>query len=47
MTAVPIQLFNYLAFIIPTTIFCLLYIVSLYHSVRLYIRNSKNISVTE
>jgi hypothetical protein len=34
MTAIPIEKFNYLAFIIPTTIFGLFYIFSLYFSVR-------------
>jgi hypothetical protein len=36
MTAVPIELFNYSAFIIPTTIFCLSYIVSFSYSVIQY-----------
>lgn len=41
MTAVPIELFNYLAFIIPTTGFGLFYIISLYCSVRQYFQNQK------
>jgi len=41
MTAVPIELFNYLAFIIPTTIFSLFYIISIYYSVRLYFQSQK------
>lgn len=41
MTAVPIELFNYLAFIIPTTIFSLFYIISIYYSVRLYFEGQK------
>jgi hypothetical protein len=41
MTAVPIELFNYLAFIIPTTIFSLFYIISIYYSVRLYFQGQK------
>jgi hypothetical protein len=41
MTAVPIELFNYLAFIIPTTIFGLSYIVSLCYSVRQYLQIQK------
>lgn len=34
MTAIPIEKFNYLAFIIPTTVFVLFYCVSLFFSVR-------------
>ncbi len=34
MTAVPIEKFNYLAFIIPTTIFALFYLISIGYSVR-------------
>jgi len=34
MTAIPIEKFNYLAFIIPTTAFVLFYCVSLFFSVR-------------
>ena len=41
MTAVPIELFNYLAFIIPTTLFGLFYIFSIYFSVRQYFQNQK------
>ena len=41
MTAAPIELFNYLAFIIPTTIFSLFYIVSICYSIRLYFQNQK------
>jgi hypothetical protein len=47
MTAIPIEKFNYLAFIIPTTIFGLFYIFSLYFSVRQYFSNQKSISVTQ
>jgi hypothetical protein len=36
MTAVPIELFNYLAFIIPTTSFALFYIASLFFGCRQY-----------
>jgi hypothetical protein len=41
MTSVPIELFNYLAFIIPITIFSLFYIISIYYSVRLYFESQK------
>ncbi|QKG52248.1 hypothetical protein [Hymenobacter sp. BRD67] len=34
MTAVPIELFNYLAFIVPTAMFLLLYIASLFFGCR-------------
>ncbi len=47
LTAIPIQKFNYLAFIIPTTIFGLFYIISLYFSVRQYFSIQKTISVTQ
>lgn len=47
MTAIPIGKFNYLAFIIPTTIFCLFYIFSLYFSGRQLFQNQKNISVKQ
>ena len=47
MTAISIEKFNYLAFIIPTTIFGLFYIFSLYFSVRQYFSNQKSISVTQ
>ena len=47
LTAIPIEKFNYLAFIIPTTIFTLFYILSLYFSVRQCFQNQKIISVTE
>ena len=47
LTAIPIEKFNYLAFIIPTTIFILFYILSLYFSVRQCFQNQKSISVTE
>jgi hypothetical protein len=36
MTAVPIELFNYLAFIIPTTLFALFYTASLFFGCRQY-----------
>lgn len=42
-TSVPIELFNYLAFIIPTTIFGLFYIFSLYYSIRQYFKNQKSL----
>ena len=41
MTAIPLEKFNYLAFIIPTTIFGLSFIFSLYYSVRQYFYNQK------
>lgn len=47
LTAIPIEKFNYLAFIIPTTIFIFFYILSLYFSVRQCFQNQKSISVTE
>lgn len=47
MTAIPIEKFNYLSFIIPTTIFGLFYILSLYFSVRQYFSNQKSIGVTQ
>ena len=34
VTAVPIELFNYLSFIIPTIIFGLFYLISIYFSVK-------------
>jgi len=36
MTTVPIELFNYLAFIIPTTLFGLFYMASLFFGCRQY-----------
>ena len=36
MTAVPIELFNYLAFIIPTTLFVSFYIASLFFGCKQY-----------
>jgi hypothetical protein len=36
MTAVPIELFNYLAFIIPTALFALFYTASLFFGCRQY-----------
>lgn len=36
MTGVPIELFNYLAFIIPTTLFVFFYIASLFFGCRQY-----------
>ena len=47
LTAVPIELFNYLAFIIPTTIFAVFYLVSIYFSIKEYLKTQKSISVTE
>ena len=41
LIAVPIEKFNYLAFIIPTTIFALFYIISIYFSVRQYLQIQK------
>ena len=41
MTAVPIALFNYWGFIIPTTIFCSSYIVSVCYSVGQYLQIQK------
>ena len=41
LTAIPIENFNYLAFIIPTIIFGLFYIFSLYFSVRQYLQTKK------
>ncbi len=41
MTAVPIELFDYRAFIIPATMFVLCYIFSLYHSVIQYLQSKK------
>lgn len=38
LLAVPVHLFNYLAFIIPATIFVLFYITSLACSIRLYLQ---------
>ena len=38
MTAVPIELFNYLSFIIPTTLFVLFYAASLFFGCRQYSR---------
>jgi hypothetical protein len=36
MSVVPIELFNYMAFIIPTALFVLLYLLSLYFGCRQY-----------
>lgn len=36
MTAVPIEMFNYLAFIIPTTVFVLFYLISIGLSFKTY-----------
>ena len=41
LTAVPIELFNYLAFILPTTIFVVFYILSVYFSFKQYYRIQK------
>ena len=41
MTAIPIEEFNYLAFIIPTLLFILFYIISIYFSVRQYLQFRK------
>ncbi len=47
LSAVPIEKFNYLTFIIPTAIFGLFYIFSLCFSVRQYFQNQSSISVTQ
>ena len=47
LRVVPIEKFNYLAFIIPTTIFTVFYLVSIYFSIRQYLQTQKSISVTE
>lgn len=44
LTAVPIELFNYLAFIIPTVIFAVFYLVSIYFSIRQYLQLKKTIA---
>ena len=41
MTAIPIEKFNYLAFIIPTILFVLFYIISIYFSIRQYLQVQK------
>jgi hypothetical protein len=41
MTAIPIEKFNYFAFIIPTFIFVLFYFVSIYFSIRQYLQMHK------
>jgi hypothetical protein len=41
MTAIPIEKFNYLAFIIPTILFGMSFIFSLYYSVKQYFYNQK------
>ena len=41
MTAIPIEKFNYLAFIIPTILFVLLYFASIYFSVKQYLQIRK------
>jgi hypothetical protein len=41
LTTVPIELFNFLAFILPTIVFVVFYIVSLYFSVRQYFKIQK------
>lgn len=46
LTAVPIELFNYLAFIIPTTVFAVFYVVSIYFSLRQFLRLKKSSCVT-
>ncbi len=47
LTAIPIEKFNYLAFIIPTTIFCFFNILSLYFSVGQHFKNQKNINIKQ
>ena len=44
MTAVPIELFNYLAFIIPTTLFALFYTASLFFGCKQYSQLNKSSS---
>ena len=44
MTAIPIEKFNYMAFIIPTTTFILFYILSLYFAIRQQFQNKKPIA---
>jgi hypothetical protein len=41
LTAIPIEKFNYLTFIIPTTFFVLFYFVSIYFSVKQYLQIQK------
>ena len=41
MTAVPIEMFDYLAFIIPTTIFVLFYLISIGLSFKTYFKNEQ------
>lgn len=43
-TAIPIEKFNYLTFIIPITIFALSFLFSLYYSVRQYFHNQNVIA---
>ncbi|MEO9257836.1 MAG: hypothetical protein ABI207_05600 [Crocinitomicaceae bacterium] len=43
MIAVPIHLFNYLAFIIPISTFILFYLISLGLSFKIYLQNKKSI----
>ena len=43
-TAVPIELFNYLAFIIPTALFALFYTASLFFGCRQYSKTKTNLS---
>ena len=47
LTAIPIEKFNYLAFIIPTTIFLLFYIIAVFFSFRQYFQTQKSTSVTQ
>jgi hypothetical protein len=41
MNAVPVELFNYAAFIIPASLFCLFYFCSLYFSIKQYYQHKK------
>ena len=43
MTAVPIEMFNYLVFVIPTTIFMLFYLISIGLSFKVYFKNEQTI----
>ena len=41
LTAIPISKFNYIAFIIPTTLFVLFYIISIFFSVGQFLKMQK------
>lgn len=40
MLIIPLEEFNYLVFIIPTAIFCSLYLISIYYSFKLYLKTN-------